>query len=145
MKKEKKAKFNPHDKPRFYGIIPEEFLNDDKLVKTIEISEGEFDISILDPNFRYSFEFDHDYGGCYYPGDTPSISVNLNVYNKGTVRNEHYEKQLNRYKLDKSKHLKAVKEWNIAKKQYDLTQEEMKKQKELDLYNKLKKKFESAN
>jgi hypothetical protein len=137
------SKFNPAYKPRCKYPKPQEFLPDNKPIEVIQLDEGNFDPDEYDTSkYRYYLEFDHDYSGCYYPGDDPSIVVQLNVYHKKKTPNPNYGKELKAYEEAKKDTREQVKEWNKLKKQYDLKQEEDKRERELKLLNELKKKYE---
>ena len=147
MAKSLPINFNPYGPPTFYGKAPVQ----NEVILTKEKSEAIYCGHVLSETdtHRTVIEYDHDYDGCYYESDSPSIECNIITYRKDYVPNAQYEKALAKFEKAKEIHDKQVSQWAEHKKMYDAKQADkaskVKKTREANekaLYLKLKKKFD---
>lgn len=133
--------FNPSHKPdKRWIYIPQKTLKPTTELSRVQVDEGE--VLNLKPDAKYRIETDHEleWGSCYYPNDTPSITsrVFLVEFSEEEQPNPHYKSQMKRY----NEEMGRVEEWDFLKIQWDEQESRKKEIAERRKLAELKKKYE---
>jgi hypothetical protein len=137
----KKSKFNPYAEPKFNLKKPEEYVEIERVLEEVELEESDLehieisrDGEIVKYLEVYS-EYDH--------GLDSTITYGRLVTAKVTVEKDpEYEKQIEYYEKSKKEHEVELKKWKKDMLEWKKEQEEARKKAELDLLQRLKKKYE---
>jgi hypothetical protein len=114
---------NPHGfykyiKPSFHGIKPTKMVTVAERISERTVYDGEVLYVDADGN-NVKIEFELDYSGCYYEGDTPSIEAKIVTEKVTEIPNKNYDKQLSIFEKEKEKYAKLMieyKEWLAKRK-----------------------------
>lgn len=137
------AGFYYNSPPTFYDFKPINTKNKITEINKETLYDGQ--PLNLDLNYKYKIVYEHDYDGCYYPGEPPSIKCELVAYTEEEVPNADYEKELVKYNNKKLKHTQDLKVWKKWKVIWDQDQKDIKEKRERTQLANLKKKYESNN
>jgi hypothetical protein len=136
--------FNQHSKPdkRYAPLVRKTLVKGADLNYTT-ITNGEE--IILEPGKRYRLDLDYetDYGGCYYSGDTPNIIIKAQLveFTSEPIPNPRYKQEQASY----DEYMDRIKTWDHWKAVWDEQNAKKKELAERRLYLKLKGKYDKGN
>jgi hypothetical protein len=135
--------FNPNWKQEVKNLyVPQKMLKPQTEISRVLIEEWEE--LPLKPGAKYRLEYDHelDWGGCYYPGESPSIKsvVYLVEFSSDEVPNPHYKSQKKVY----DEEVARINSWDSWKAIWNTEQARKKEIAERRKLYELKKKYEKS-